>query len=194
MRAILTYAKASWQDNRLTPEEWAALKTSGKFEYNQIPALEVDGKMKTQSLACEVFLARRFGLMGSSEDEEYQILNFLAAREDLYAKIGPLMSEKDETKKAEMFKKAVTEEIPFLLGVYESKYASNGGKYYAGDKFSVADIQICTLFLTFRIQYKAFFGGLLDKFAPNLNALVDRLIENELSDFYKNVYNHTSTF
>ena len=43
-RAILTYAKAKWTDDRVKQEDWPKVKKSGLCEFEQMPILEIDGK------------------------------------------------------------------------------------------------------------------------------------------------------
>jgi glutathione S-transferase len=195
IRALLSYGKATWEDVKVKHEDWPTLKASGKFDFGQMPGLEVDGKMLTQTLAIEVFLAKRFNLMGSNEEDEYEILNLLSSREDLLKALRPLFyGGLDETQKAALLPTLQTVDLPFFLNIYEKKYVANNGKYYLGDKFTLADIQIVTQLLALRTQYKAWFGDVVEKHCPNLIALVDRLVANELAEFNNNHFLKESQF
>ena len=57
-RAILTYAKADWEDKRITHEEWPKMKETDLFEFHQMPILVHNGKKMSQSIAIELYLLR----------------------------------------------------------------------------------------------------------------------------------------
>ncbi len=44
-RMILALNNQKFENVEYTFEEWATLKHSGKFEFNQLPALEMDGQI-----------------------------------------------------------------------------------------------------------------------------------------------------
>ena len=44
IRMILSYNKVAFEDCRHSFESWGKIKFSGQFEFNQMPALEIDGK------------------------------------------------------------------------------------------------------------------------------------------------------
>ncbi len=199
LRAILDYSNANWEDNKINFAEWPTIKASGKFEFGQMPVLEVDGKQKTQTIALEVFLARRFGLMGSNEEDEYQILNVLSTRED-YSKhlFGLLMPNEEQKNKREEIINNLRENVfPTILGAVEKRYVENGkGNYFLGDKFSLADIFLSTGFtqLFESPALKDLFSDVPSKTAPNVLELTRRIRENELKNFYAKSYLHNSLF
>ena len=141
-RAILTYVKADWTNDIIKREDWPKIKTSGLCEYEQVPVLEVDGRKYCESHAINLYLAQVFDLMGKDVEENYQITNVLMAFEDFMKPIGEVRHNQDETKKEELKKKA-EEKLKFFFGKFEKKYVDLGkGKYFMGDKFTLADIVI----------------------------------------------------
>ncbi len=199
LRAILEFSGTKWEDNRINFADWPALKASGKFEFGQLPVLEVDGKQKTQTIAMEIFLAKRFGLLGSNEEDEYQIVNLLCAREDyskhLYSLLFP--TEEQKAKREEIVKNITENVLPIFLKAVESRYVNNGkGKYFLGDKFSLADIFLTTGFaqLFESPAVKDLFSQAPVQHSPLVNDLVRRVKETELKTFFEKVYNHTSFF
>lgn len=199
IRAILDFANATWEDNKISFADWPTLKNSGKFEFGQLPVLEVDGKQKTQTIAIEVLLARKFGLLGSNEEDEYQILNILSTRED-YSKhlYGLLMPNEEQKSKRDEIIKTLRESVfPTILGSFEKRYIENGkGKYFLGDKFSLADIFLVTGFtqLFESVALKDLFSDIPSKLAPNILELTKRVKENELKNFFAKSYLHNSLF
>lgn len=199
MRAMLTYSKAQWEDVKISFNDWPALKTSGKYEFGQLPVLEVDGKLKSQTMAMELYLARRFNLLGSTAEDEYQILNVLCTRDDyskhLYALLMP--TEEQKAKLEENVTNLKVNVLPDLLKALERRYLENGqGNYFLGANFSLADIFIATgltqLFES--VVLKPLFADLPAVYAPNVWALVGRVKANELKEFFEKVYNSASMF
>ena len=117
-RAILTYAKAKWTDNRVKQEDWPKLKKSGLCEFEQMPILEIDGKKKlSQSIAIDLYLLKTFNLYGKNIDEQYQIDSLLCSFDDLFGPLGQLVFCQDEKKKEEL-KKQFIEKYKFYLKKY----------------------------------------------------------------------------
>ena len=186
-RAILTYAKADWKNETIKMEDWPKSKKSGLWEYEQLPVLDVDGKKYSQSHAINIYLGETFNLMGKDKEEHYQIINVLIAFEDYTLPIWDAMYNPDPSKKAELKPKA-EEKFKFFLGKFEKKYVDLGkGKYYLGDKFSLADIALATTLLD-DIDTLGLKESLLTELAPNLAELIKRVKENELKEFYEKYY------
>ena len=127
-RAILSYSKANWENKIL---EYSDFAQNYKFkkeicEYGQLPILEYKGKFYTQSMAIDLFLAKKFNLLGDTEDEEFEINNLLCSFEDIF----PLIHDRDQSKKAQMYEK-----VRRYFKIYEEKYMknvkkNNGGRFY----------------------------------------------------------------
>ena len=86
-RAILSYAKADWENSLIQKVDWPKIKKSGLCEYEQLPILEVDDKKYSQSQAINLYLGETFKLMGKDIEENYQITNLLMTFPDF---IGPM--------------------------------------------------------------------------------------------------------
>ena len=184
-RALLSHAKANWEDRYINFDEWKEkYKPNKEFcEYGQLPILEYKGKFYAQSMAIELFLAKKFNFLGDNEDEEYEINNLLCSFEDVF----PLIHNMTEQTKEKTYAK-----FRQYLKVYEEKYlknvkANNRGKFFfAKGKFTLAD---------------AYFGALiysilhrlnevnLEKEFPELKKLMDSYKgEDALKDFYDKYY------
>ena len=61
LRIILNHAKVAFEDVRLNGEGFAALKAEKNLEFGQIPALEIDGQLLTQSAAILRYLGKQHG-------------------------------------------------------------------------------------------------------------------------------------
>ena len=184
-RAILTYAKADWTNDILNRDEWPKIKKSGLCEYEQVPVLEVDGKKYAQSWAINLYLAKKFDLMGKDIEEDYQIHNVMNSHEDVSQAVMGIRRCTDESKKPEAIK-AAKEKLSFFLGKLNERYKANGkGKYFLGDKFTLADIVLA-------VNYPNSCDMLGEcpcaKVAPELGELIKRVKEGELKEFYEKFY------
>jgi len=66
IRLIFRYANVPYEDIRVVPETWKDVKQS--FKWHQLPFLEFNGKILTQSVAISRFLASKFELSPPSGD------------------------------------------------------------------------------------------------------------------------------
>merc|ERR1711936_955420 len=67
-RLILTYAGVQFEDDRITGEQLAEMKSS--LAYGQLPKLEYKGTTLYQSVTIARFLAKEFGIGGNSNLEK----------------------------------------------------------------------------------------------------------------------------
>lgn len=184
-RAILSYGKANWTDKKMKYEEWPAIKKSGLCEFEQVPVLEHNNKKLAQSLAIDFYLARHFNLMGKNSDENYQIESLMCCFEDIFAPIWKFMFCKDEKEKEEL-KKAAREKYEFFIKKLEDRYVKNGkGKYFMGDRFTLADIFIGAALPS---ACDCFGEKIVPKVSPVLNELCGRIMEGELKEFHEKYF------
>ena len=139
-----------------------------------------------ESNAINLYLGETFNLLGKDSEENYQIYNLLMTHEDLGKPLSEFMSCKDESKKNEL-KQKIVEKLNFFLGKFEKRYIELGkGIYFLGDKFTLADI-----FLAVAIPTLIDLLGINDfpyETSPNVGALVKRIKENELKEFYEKFF------
>ena len=186
-RAILSYVKADWTNDLIKFEDWPKIKKSGLCEYEQLPVLEVDGKKYCESHAINLYLAEVFKLMGKDPEENYQIRNVLMAFDDYMTPIWGAMFNKDESKKEEL-KKAAEAKLNFFFEKFEKRYVDLGkGKYFLGDKFTLADIVLASA-LPAAVDALGLKECPCKTLAPNLGELIKRVKENELKEFYEKYY------
>ena len=186
-RAILSYVKADWTNDLIKFEDWPKIKKSGLCEYEQLPVLEVDDKKYCESHAINLYLAEVFKLMGKDIEENYQIRNVLMAFDDYMTPIWGAMFSKDESKKEEL-KKAAEAKLNFFFEKFEKRYVDLGkGKYFLGDKFTLADIVLASA-LPAAVDALGLKECPCKTLAPNLGELIKRVKENELKEFYEKYY------
>ena len=183
-RAILSYAKVDFTNDLINKEDWPKIKKSGLCEFEQVPILEIDNKKYSQSFAINLYLARKFNLLGKNIEEEYQVTNVMNSTDDVKMGVMNLKKCTEENKKPEL-KKAAVEKLKFFLGKLNERYIANGkGKYFLGDNFSLADIVLCSTYL----DYCDTLGECPCKIAPELGEVIKRVKENELKEFHEKYY------
>ena len=184
-RAILTCGKADWTNQTIKKEDWPKIKKSELCEFEFLPVLEVDGKKYCESLAINTYLAEKFDLMGRNPDENYQIYNLLTTFDDFNVQFRPYRLCEDESKKPELKQKAV-DRLKFFIAKFEKKYVELGkGKYFLGDKLSLADFYIGVALIGFCQTVNEF---PFIEVGPNLGELIERLKKNELKEFYEKYF------
>lgn len=132
----------------LKREEYDADKAAGKFDISmgKVPILEAGDFALPQSKAIERYLAKRFGMMGNTPEEEAWVDAVAEHVRDInaeYMKKG-LFGIKDAEKKAELSKEWFDTELPALLKKLEAALPGASG-FSVGEKMSYADAVIFKL-------------------------------------------------
>ncbi|EDV25616.1 expressed hypothetical protein [Trichoplax adhaerens] len=172
-RYLFALADVSYEDVRVTSEEWKKIKGDSKAPFGQLPMLEVDDKVLCQSDAIAVYLAREFGLAGKTSWDEYRVYVVQGAFGDAMTKIIGVHFEADETKKAEKQKDFSENFLPSWLSAVEKVYKEGGTSFFVGDSLTLADIYFLIACETLQV----FSQGSKDIFksAPALDELFDRI-------------------
>lgn len=83
LRMLLAHAKVDYEDVRLTGEDLAKYKAEGKFEFGQVPAVEIDGKTYAQSTSILRLLGKQHGYYSEDPITAWRIDSTLNAILDL---------------------------------------------------------------------------------------------------------------
>lgn len=193
IRAILHSQNVDFENKKLTFEDWAPVKQSGKFEFGQMPAYEENGKIYTQSIAIQQFLGEKYNLFGSNAEEKYEISSLLLSYDDFFPKFRPVclpMSDEEKKNVDKNTTEFLSDSAVKFLKIYENRVAKSNGNYVVGNKFSLADI-----YLSFFVYYVFRHGSRKDKFepvlqqnAPKLAKLAERVHDNELKSYFEKGY------
>jgi len=151
-RMLFAQAGVEYEDVRMTQESWPALKATGKAPFGQLPILEVDGQVISQSVTIMRFVAVEHGLAPSSTLERAQADMIVdAIKGDLLPKFIKMYYEKEEQEK-ENLKKEIYVFLPQQLKYFENILATNDKGYFVGGKLSYADIYFFTSFNNILVQ------------------------------------------
>lgn len=83
IRMLLKYVGQEFEDVRYTREEWNKVKEEGKFEFGQVPAVEWDGKMYTQTYSILRSLGAANGLYSTDPITMWKIDSTIDAMNDM---------------------------------------------------------------------------------------------------------------
>ena len=140
MRMALHRYGVQFEDVRMTREQFGEMKASGKLEYGQVPALELDdGTMLCQSAAIWRYIELKFSDDSQDPMHAYQRENIACYfKDDFMGKyVMPMMKAADADKAAHSMTLA-NEGMPALYATISRKLGDR--KWIVGDKFSTCDI------------------------------------------------------
>ncbi|CAI4226214.1 unnamed protein product [Auanema sp. JU1783] len=163
IRQLFHLAEVPFEDHRVTPEEFAEMKKTLPFE--QLPILEVDGRVISQSITILRYLAKQFGYYGKS-DYEQAIVDSLADqykdfssenKKYFYSVRGylPATPEEIEKLKQEVYLPSREKYLRFLSNFL--KKSSTG--FLAGGDVTYIDLVIAEQVATMREHWSDFSDG-----------------------------------
>ncbi|XP_012264442.2 uncharacterized protein LOC105690872 [Athalia rosae] len=162
IRFLLNYGGVDFEDIRLEKDNFPAVKS--QFPLQQLPVLEIDGKVYCQSMAIIRLLAKKFNLFGSDPFETYEIDAALETITDVRMTLMFWLRTTDEAAKA-----AQENEILQKAAVYLRKLDSgvkNG--HLAGGKLSAADI----VWASYSPMFNYYFAKFINDEYSNLKKVV----------------------
>jgi glutathione S-transferase len=139
-RLIFAAAGQKYEDDRISGEQWAALKSQTPLGH--IPVLEVDGVQLPQSVPIARFLAKQFHLAGKDNFEQAKVDAVADTISELFGAFFSTRFESDAAKKQELLKKLQADELPKHLQNLEklAKLYGNGGPFFVGNNLTWADL------------------------------------------------------
>jgi len=145
-RLAFVIAGVDFDDNRLSREQWAALKPSTPF--GAVPVLDVPGHPPiAQSNAILAYIGRTYGVHPTDAVEAARHEAVLAHVEDLRASVAVPRGADEATKKSAREHMAATT-VPTWAGYVERQIGD--GPFFAGERPMVADIKLYMGMRSFR--------------------------------------------
>jgi len=149
IRLLFAQAGIKYEDIRLTREQWPELKkqegdTSPPFK--QLPILEVDGKVLSQTRTIARYIAKQAGLAGANDWEQAVCDSLVDSAADVQKGMYEMHFETDETKKAKITEKFESETMPAWFECLEKNFlAKTKSGWLVGDKMTWGDILIFSM-------------------------------------------------
>jgi glutathione S-transferase len=136
-RLALHLAGVDFEDVRVNPPEWPALKE--QTPYGSMPVLELPGKGAfAHSNAILVLIGRRHGLHPADDFEAARHEGMMQHVEDLRGRVGPTLRIPDPERKVAR-EALVAEFLPAWARAAERNIT---GPFFAGDQIHVVDLKL----------------------------------------------------
>merc|ERR1712128_393519 len=135
-RLILSYSGVKFTDERLTGDQFGAVKSF--LPYGQIPVLHYKGQVLCQSISIARFLAAEFGLGGKTNLESAQADEIVDAVSDLQTAMAKVAFGRDEKGVPNVLDNV----YPTGLANLEKMLVSRGGQYFVGNNLTWADLAV----------------------------------------------------
>jgi len=137
-RIMFAYKGVKYEDVRIEFQDWP--QWQAKMPFGEIPVLEVDGKMLSQSMAINRYLGRVFGMAGANDWEAAQCDMLVDGITDVFNNLRPWFMEKDEEKKNQIWNNFENEHLKPFLGLYEKFLKQTGTGHFVGNTMTWADV------------------------------------------------------
>jgi glutathione S-transferase len=141
-RLALSLGGIAFEDDRVPGPQWPGRKPSTPF--GAMPVLEVDGKTLTQSNAINRYVGKLTDLYPADPWQAALCDEVMDAVEDVNVKIGATFSLSEDQKKTER-EKLVSGTFARHLASLQQLLEAHGGEYFAGGRFTVADLKVFVL-------------------------------------------------
>jgi glutathione S-transferase len=178
-RQMLRSKGVDFTDNVVTFEQWPAEKVSGRFEFRQMPMLEIDGHSLVTSQAIERYVAVKYGLYPEDAYQAYLVESIIELKNE---QVNKFVVIKFKLKDEEAMRKWASTTFLKNLKLVEARLVTNGGGhgFFVGDSATWADFSIFQFlhdgfYLPSNEQYKQEFEAA----TPILKAFVDRFLAND---------------
>ncbi|CAG7731359.1 unnamed protein product [Allacma fusca] len=148
IRWIFKAAKVPFEDERISYEDWKAEKKNPRFPLGQIPTLEVDGKVWTQSYAIGRYLAKTFGFTVEDDFLNYRSEQVSEIIEDCRLIAIPLVYEVLGDNNPEVVKnlkeKIIKDVFPRHFTQINSIIEETEGVFITGNKITHGDFVLAS--------------------------------------------------
>ena len=141
IRLLLKHAQIPFEDIRFQQADWPPLKESGKFEFKQVPVLELEnGTRLSQSISILRYLGRSYGYYPQDDEMAYLVDSIIEDIHDCFIPLGPIAIEKDEAKKAILVNEWM-QKLKEHFQIYENRLKMNkmSKDFIVGNKWTIAD-------------------------------------------------------
>lgn len=170
IRIALHAAGIDFEDHRVAFPDFQAAKKN--LPFGCVPVLEVDGVAVTQSNAIARYVGRLGDLYPKDERQALYCDETMDAVEDISHYLGPTFGLQGEALKSAR-EQLVERRLSVFLPGLAKLLARGGGKYFADNRLTVADLKVF-------VQTRWFRSGLLDHVPADLvDSLAPALAEHQ---------------
>jgi glutathione S-transferase len=138
-RLALHIGGVAFEDHRMDYAAFGAFRSSTPF--GQVPTLEVDGVLVTQSDAINRYVGKLTGLYPTDPFQALLCDEVAYVVEDAGVKMGPTFRMTGEAQK-EARLALVNGSMPVYLAWLQKQLLAHGGEYFADNRLTVADLKV----------------------------------------------------
>lgn len=189
IRNLLQMSNTKFENTYVSWEEWPKIRPTTDNSF--LPQLEIDGKVFSNSVATNIYLAKKINpeLLGSTPEEEYQILQIFMSDSDIIPETFKLtFPDPDESEETKLKNhQNLLDVISVFFTSWQKKYIKNGsGKFYIGNKLTLADFWFVHFIYHLGRTIIHNFGKDLEQSFPIMMKYIDGLIDEEpFKTFFK---------
>lgn len=140
VRMLFAHLSLKFTDDRINPPDWGRLKMSGKYEFQQLPMLEIDGRCLVQKMAMLRYVSQKNNLYPAKNNikDIYWVESVCDWVNDFTNPLYSLFFLKNMAGVADHY----NTKGPFFLQTLEKRLSrNNGGKgFFVGASCSLADV------------------------------------------------------
>ena len=174
-RLAMHIGGVAFEDHRFAFPEFAEIRKTTPF--GQVPTLHVDGVQVTQSDAITRYVGKLAGLYPTDDFQALLCDEVLSVLEDANFRLSPTFRMTGDAQK-EARLELVNGSMPMYLRWLQSELLARGGKYFADNRLTVADLKVF-------VDVRGLNSGRLDhvptdlveQVAPELNAHMQRIAQ-----------------
>jgi glutathione S-transferase len=138
-RLALNLAGIPFEDHRIPLAEWPTVK--GSFPYQQVPVMEVDGKVLNQSNAINRLVGKMADLYPQDIWEAAVCDDVMDTADDLMQLLVNTFFMPEEEKQR-VRTELVAGAIPMFLSGLNATLLANGGEFFCDSRLTMADLKI----------------------------------------------------
>jgi glutathione S-transferase len=140
IRLALAIGKIHFEDHRFAISDWPAIKD--RMPLRQVPVMEVNGQAITQTNSMNRYVGKLAGLYPEDPLDALHCDEAMATIEGILPQITPTYFIQDEEEKRLAREALADGPITLYLSRLETMLSERGGRYFAGDRLSVADLKV----------------------------------------------------
>ncbi|MEX1993247.1 MAG: glutathione S-transferase [Steroidobacteraceae bacterium] len=172
-RLAMHLGSVAFEDRRIARVDWAALRDTMPFQ--QMPVLEVDGKLIAQSNTINRYVGKLAGLYPKDDWQAARVDEVMDAVEEITTRIGNTIRLEGEAKKNAREALAAGP-VPRFLEQLEARLQAGGGEWFVEQRLTVADLK-CYIWVRWLKSgvIDDIPAGIVDRHAPLLAAHCERV-------------------
>ncbi|TFH24220.1 MAG: glutathione S-transferase [Myxococcales bacterium] len=170
IRLAMALGEIAFEDHRIPTASWPSVKDQTPF--HAVPVLEVDGEAITQSNAIIRFVGKLANLYPDNPLQAARCDEVMDAVEDIVSRVVATFGIEDEAAKRAAREALAEGPLRLYLVKLQDMLVARGGKYFADDRVTVADLKVYVWTRSLR-------SGVLDHIPPDLtDQVAPRLAEH----------------